>query len=413
MGRHRTEAYIPKVYSRTVKWNYKTKSGELKPRKSKVHYIRWYDAEGKEHRRTTEFKFRSEADEYAHNLTKEELKKDETTPAFKNFGEFAARFFIDETCPILTRKRNRGENYQNKKYPKWTHGQVVRHIIKHLGHMMLEEITKKIVQDWLDSLPTKDKIRHTTANKQLNFLSMIFEEAKDQGLVDQNHCKGVHRLSPDPRRRHSFSKDQIKTLFETPWKDEVAYIASLAMAGSGARISEVLAIKPGKLLVDSNEILFDRSYSAAGEKNTKNNSSETSPVPPAIMAKIARFAKGRDPDEYLFSYDGKTPVKREQLYAALYAEMKARGIDRFSPGGKKIDSEKEIPLSFHSFRTTINTVLLDSGVAEYKVRKILRQKSPSTTKYYTDMDEIDISDAKTVMNKIGIGPGITEPDPAL
>jgi hypothetical protein len=55
VGRRRTEAYIPKVYSRTIKWNYKTKSGELKPRKSKVHYIRWYDAEGKEHRRTTEF----------------------------------------------------------------------------------------------------------------------------------------------------------------------------------------------------------------------------------------------------------------------------------------------------------------------------------------------------------------------
>lgn len=402
MGRRRTEAYIPKVYSRTVKWNYKTKSGELKSRKSKVYYIRWYDSEGKEHRRTTEFRFKSEADEYAHNLTKEELMKDETTPAYRNFGEYAALFFVDETCPILNRKRKRDENYQNKKYPKWTHGQIVKHIITHLGHLTFEEITHQVVQDWLDDLPTKDGIHHTSANKQLNFLNMIFEEAKNQGLVEQNPCDGVHRLSPDPRRRHSFTRAQIKALFETPWKDEVAYVASLVMAGCGARISEVLAIKPSKLLINSNEILFDRSYSAAGEKNTKNNSSETTPVPPAIMAEIAKFAEGRNPEEYLFSNDGKTPIKREQLYAALYTEMEARGIDRFSPGGKKIDTEKEIPLSFHSFRTTINTILLDSGVAEYKVRKILRQKSPSTTKFYTDMDEIDISEAKSVLDKIDL-----------
>ena len=411
MGRHRTAAYVPKVYSRNIKWTYKAKNGEPKPRKSTVHYIRWYDCNGKEHRRTTEFRYRSEAEKYAHGLTEKELRKDEAPSKYKNFGEYASRFFVPETCPILRRKNNRDENYKNKSYPKWTHGQIELHIIKYLGEKTFDEITPQIVQNWLDELPAKNKITHDTANKQLNFLRMIFNEAIIEGLVTVNPCNGVRRLKPDRKARPSFTIEEITRLFSSPWENTIAYEAALAAAGSGARISEILAIKPCKLLVDTDEILFDRSYSTTGEKGTKNDTSETSPVPHAIMSELARFAKGRKPDDYLFSYDGKMPIKREHLYAALYAEMKARGIDRFSPDGEKIDMEKELPLGFHSFRTTINTILLENGVSDYEARKVLRQKSPSSTKFYTDRKKISTTKSKSVLNDV-IGSSVTVPSPS-
>lgn len=399
VGRHRTEAYIPKVYSRTVKWDYKTKSGELKSRKSKVHYIRWYDSEGKEHRRTTEFKFKSEADEYAHNLTEDDLRKDETTSAYKNFGEYAVLFFVDETCPILIRKRKRDENYQNPSYPKWTHGQVVKHIIKHLGHLTFEKITTQVVQDWLDNLPSNDKIRHNTANKQLSFLSMIFDEAVKANLVKTNPCTKVKRLSSDTKTKHAFTVKEMKTLFNPPWEDRLAYVACLTAGDTGCRISEVRALKPSKLLVQDNAILYDRSYCSAGkEKATKNKSSRVIPVSKAVMLELLSIAKNRSDDEYIFSYDGKNPIKPEQIYAALYKEMKNRDIDRFQY--QKKDPDNELPMSFHSFRHSVDTILVENNVPPYMVRKFLGQTSPTCTQIYTDMDNIDLSKARKVMNEV-------------
>lgn len=374
---------VPHIYKRKI---------TLKTKKPKIiYYCWWLDENGTKVTHSTGCTKKADAELYVINLVKNnQLGK---KSADITLQEFAEPFFLEETCPILKDKRARQVSY-SKTFAKWTRGQVDRNILPFLGSYKLTKLNPFIIQNWLNNLPTTNKLSNNSCNKQLNYLSQILEVAVLQDLIDKNPCDKVKRLQADTKQRPSFTEEDCKTLFETPWEDTTSYTACLLAACTGARISEVRALK--KFNLKDRSIEINHSYGTGGEKTTKNKHPRIIPIPDELQKWLSDLAADRDDDDYLFSLTGLKPIDVKVITNTLYSVMDERGIDR----DKYKTSDDELPLSFHSFRHFLNTVLLGKGIPQPKVRAVLGHLSANSTKVYTNAEAFDFTDVVAIQSSI-------------
>lgn len=383
MSRKKSKPFVPHIYERRISLKNK------KPKK--IYYIWWLDENGNKISQSTGCTTKADAELYVIDLVKNNLlgKKN----ADITLQEFAEPFFKEERCPILKDKRARQVTY-SKTFAKWTRGQVDRNILPFLGSYKLTKLTPFIIQNWLNDLPSKNKLSNNSCNKQLNYLSQILEVAVLQDLIAKNPCDKVKRLQADTKQRPSFTEEDCKTLFETPWEDTTSYTACLLSACTGARISEVRALK--KCNIKDGSIEINHSYGTGGEKRTKNKHARIIPIPTELQKWLAFLSEDRDDNDYLFSLTGSKPIDVKVITNTLYSVMDERGINR----DKYKTSDGELPLSFHSFRHFLNTILLGKGIPQPKVRAVLGHLSENSTKTYTNAEAFDFTDVVAIQSSI-------------
>lgn len=382
--------YVPNLFRRTYKVKNKKRKNLYVTKV--MYYYWWIDENGEKHFASTGCENLAEAKEMIKNIIETQVLgkvADETTLA-----EYAEPFFKEKSCPILKDKKERKKDY-SPDFARWTRGQIEKHIINDdIGNEKLTGLTPYRIQCWLNGLPEEYKIRNATANKQVRYLSQILEMAVLQGRIPMNPCSKVKRLPDDSRKRPAFTEDEIKALFSEPWDDIFSYVACIVAADTGLRISEVRALKPSA--IKETTLKISNSYARSGEKSTKNKSVNEIPVSPTVRNWLLKLAEGLGDDEYIFALDGKKPLENNLIYESFYKMMEVKGIDRNKY--KNEDPENMLPLSFHSFRHALNTILLDHGVMPEKVRAILRHKTPSMTEHYTNSENFSFDDVRAVQS---------------
>lgn len=394
MARRRTAPFVPLLYRRTIcVANRKRKE---KTKKTSIYYYRWWDDEGKEHRASTGCNLKSDAETFVRDLIRNDgLRKKPQTDI--TLGKFAEPFYKEDTCPLLKKKQVRNKGY-SKDFARWTRGQVDKHLIAHLGALPLSKLTRQTIRNWFVALPKTDNLSNCSCNKQLAYFRQILGVAVDQGLIKENPCNGIEPLPDDSKTRLAFTADEVSKLFKDVWQDEYSYVACIVAGIGGLRISEVRALKPCNIGDDSLEIC--RSYGRSVEKSTKNGRSREVPITKELHDWLVKLSLGRADTDYIFSFDGKKRFDNSVIYNSLYAATEAAGISREKEDSGESDA---LPKSFHSFRHTLNSILLSKGVPQQKVMAILGHIDPKSTKTYTNPEVFDYSDINITQSSISKG----------
>ena len=226
------------------------------------------------------------------------------------------------------------------------------HILPSFQKKMLSEITPSMVQDWVNGLSDKG-LSPATVHRLYRYLRSCMGSAVANDLLDRNPCKpraiSLPRL-PD-QELEFLSPDEILELLDTLREPERTFIATLAY--SGLRLGEGLALRWRDIDFQHGRISVERAYTPEGGiASPKTKTSKRSVPLLQILSEILKDYYERqvrtNPDDLIFSVNGKTPLDYSYLRRRYERALKAANL-------KKVD--------IHSLRHFFASVMLDAGAS--------------------------------------------------
>ena len=392
MARRRSKPFETHIVPKTVKLKNKKKKGCYT--KKIIQYCWWYDDNGKRISASTGCELKSDAKDVV-----EEWKKNGTLrcrDAAETLAEYAEPFFDENRCPILTAKKAAKKDF-SVDGARWTRGQVKHHIIDDkIGEISITSLKPSDITDWRKRLLTEYKLGNNSANKQMRYLRQILDVAVQEKLIPENPSKGIKNLDDDSKDRPAYTEDEIKMLFNEPWEDVYSYVACLTASDTAVRISEIRGLQPRD--IKETTLKISRSYSRSGVRPTKNKEVAEVPVDPIVRDWLLKLSEGRKEDEFIFSLDGKKPIENKVILASLYEAMEKRGIDRNKY--KDMNPDAKLPLTFHSFRHAVATILADKGIPIAIIGGVLRHKDLRSTQRYMNPENYNYEAVRDIQRQL-------------
>ena len=351
-----------------------TKSGQF-------WYASWYE-NGKRIVRPTGIKrnpkqkdrARAEAIEAGRRLqtTRAESRAGEETP----FLSYATPFFIWDQCPHVRRLRDERREI-TQRWCKHQRRWLERHVIgdpdkgiepdpftlKPIG-----QITRADLVDFRSRLLVKLGDKRNTANKVMGVIKVIFKEAlfREEISRDPTFKLGMMRES-----RHvpgTFTQEELRKLFPVeglgPWRNKQDYACFLIAAETGMRRGEILVLRWGSIDFEKARVYVTEAWKGLDVIGTPKWGRKREFALPSFCA--VKLQELRDdsiltgPDDFLFA----DPTGRHfsgGWWSNRFAEaMQKSGIDVRARG-----------ITPHSFRHTLNSLLLAAGADPMKVRLAL------------------------------------------
>ena len=352
----------------------------LYQRKNGYWYYWTYDIYGKKYQKSTGTKIKAKAKIIAAQRLKEgrliEVKK---RLPYNLFEEFARDFFIYDRCPYIQTRLARGYNY-SKKQAKSNRYYLENYILPYFRGRLMESITIGDINHWLIRLPGEADITNKTANNILTILRQILMVAVEEAVISVNPATSVRPLAKNKnsKRTVAFTQEQIRLLFSSPWKSNIAEYACKLAAYTGMRSGEIRALWQEQL--HGTYIEVDASYNNHddGRKCTKSGYSRFVPITEEINQLIEKInSRGL----YVFSFDGEHPVANSYFQRCLKKRMDECGIR----------PKKGTRLTFHSFRHYMNSRLIAAGMQGEKIRAVIGHEDEDMTEHYAHLEVEDLS----------------------
>lgn len=348
-----------------------------------VYYYWVYDENGIRRYRSTGERTKAKALEYVMRRRDEGLlgERDART---MTLNEFCADMFVDGRCPIAKEAAARGKGFsgntrRNRRIS------LKKHILPYLGRATVSTISVAQINEWLVSLPEKDKISRSTANQCMDTLTKVLDHAVRLRIIQKNPCRDVESLGDDSERYPAFTREEVRALIGRPedWKNMLYRLMYITASVTGMRLGEVLALMPQNVLRDRIEVVW--SWSPTDKlKPTKTNKPRTVPIPEPLYRMLAReFPSNRE--GFIFSRDGVKPYTESAVAVALKKRCGKLGIK-----GK----------TFHSFRAFVDTQMMSDNVNSEVVRAMIGHSSPEMTEHYMHLDSGEFSHVRNVQNAI-------------
>ena len=127
------------------------------------------------------------------------------------FRDYFKDWFIWDTYQYINKKISRGKNY-SKNYAKIQRLNLLKHILPYFGKFKLETINEDIIERWLLSFKGKG-LSNTTANHNLQFLKIMFNEAYRLGSIQKNPSIKIEPLKKSTIERGILTFDEVKKIF--------------------------------------------------------------------------------------------------------------------------------------------------------------------------------------------------------
>lgn len=108
-----------------------------------------------------------------------------------------------------------------------------------LGHLSLEKITPTHIQNHIMQLADKHGTKRANRNKQ--YISMLFNDAVALELIVRNPCKAIKKLQEERQKMVIWNPDEAYRFLETAKSSKLYPLFYLAMS-TGLRRGEVLAL---------------------------------------------------------------------------------------------------------------------------------------------------------------------------
>lgn len=156
-----------------------------------------------------------------------------------------------------------------------------RWIFRHLGNMLIGEVTRADVRDMRGWMRRKGATVYT-ANRVVQVLSAALGAAVDDGLIPANPCRG---LKPLPRekvqRRRAATPAEVEAIRLGMLTDRDRVIVSL-MAYAGLRPSEVYSLRWEDVRTHTLSVQSAQRAETKAEKETKTGSTRPVPIIPSL-----------------------------------------------------------------------------------------------------------------------------------
>lgn len=214
-----------------------------------------------------------------------------------------------------------------------------------------------------------------TVNRELQVLSKVFSMAYDNGLVETNPMRRVHKLRETPGRDRYLTDEEEKRL-STVLVGRRAHIGPIVVVAlqTGMRQGEILGLKWEHVDFDQKTI-----YVA----HTKTGRPRRIPMSRPVEVELRSLKQDALSDEYVFSYS-RTGLKLTTFRHAWEGACKQA----------KISS-----LRFHDLRHTFATRLRAKGVHEMDIMTLLGHTTLQMTSRYTHAMPQNLRTAVDSLNK--------------
>jgi len=194
------------------------------------------------------------------------------------------------------------------------------HLLPHLAHLRLDQITKRVVDDYAAAKLREGVLSAGTINKTLVRLAQIFGDAVEYDLLPANPAAGKRRrLKAQKPRRPWIEPEQLMALLEAGQ----GYLHGrgrpllATLAGTGLRIGEALALERRHVNLARGTLTIERSKTDAGVRVVD--------LTPALRDELAlwmdssRFKRPSDPvfPTLKGAFDNRQNVRQRLLLPAI------------------------------------------------------------------------------------------------
>jgi integrase len=198
-----------------------------------------------------------------------------------------------------------------------------------------------------------------TVNRELQVLSKVFSMAYDNGLVETNPMRRVHKLREAPARERYLADDEEQRLFAVLVGRRVHLRPIVVVAlQTGMRQGEILGLKWEHVDFDQKTI-----YVA----HCKTGRPRRIPISKVLEMELSALKQDASSTEHVFSY-ARTGLKLTTFRHAWEGACKAAKIEG---------------MRFHDLRHTFATRLRAKGVHEMDIMTLLGHTTLQMTSRYT------------------------------
>jgi len=361
------------------------------PRRSRktVYFYYWvYDKEGTRKYRSTGKQDYNDALKYCRNL---QIKGQLHIGTSYSFNAYTKDFFIYGICPYISYRLLRGYSY-GKSWAKRQRSLLLKIIQPYFNDIDIRTISSKK----LDELMLKLRYKNTgakTLNHVLTAIKAIFGYAKNTGIILENPADGIKPFKVATREKGIFTREELFSLFAAShnqseiWISKMQFLINSIAATTGLRLGEILALRSD--CITETSINVEYSWNRfEGLKCTKTGKIRVVPISIELGNILCNYISENKVTGYIFSVNGKNPIDHKVVYKHFWYALSKIGINK--------ESRKNRNISFHSYRHTFNTLLLEAGVHPETIRLITGHSANMTARY----SHIQLNNMPEIMNKV-------------
>jgi integrase len=363
------------------------------PRRSRktVFFYFWiYDKDGNRKFRSTGKKDYNEALRYCRSLQIKGMLHQGTSFSFDTYTK---DFFDYEKCPYIRNRLLRGYSY-GRTWAKRRRSLLTKVIRPHFSKTDIRAISTKMIDDFILQL-RKNETSAKTINHVISAIKAIFGYAERTNIIEANSAHGIKPFKVETKEKGVFTREELTQLFNEPeqskiWAIPQHYLLNCIAATTGLRLGEILALRPEN--INNNCINVNNSWNRIeGLKSTKTGKIRIVPISSELGKILKNYIEKYNVTGYLFSCNnGRTPIDHKIVYRHFYYALLKIGID------KEMRIERKI--SFHSFRHTFNTLLLEAGVYPETIRLITGHSANMTARY----SHIQLNNMPSIIEKLPV-----------
>lgn len=351
-------------YQIRVSTGYDTKGNQV------VQSMSWKPIEG-----MTEKQIEKEVQRQA-MLFEEKCLKGQVTANIK-FEEFAEQWF--EEYALL--------NLRHTSFSRMR--QLTQRVYPAIGHMRLDKITGRHIQQFINDLALNGKSQKTgrplsrkTVIHHLSFISDVFSYAIKMEMLSDNPCRRVSVPKGEKKEKQIYTLEEVEQLFNLLGSAPLKYRAFFTLAiYSGFRRGELLGLEWKDVDFENNVISVRRTSNYTADKGvytdiTKTKKSQRSlKFPPIVMELLNAYKKEQDEE-------------RERLgskwidYDRLFVKWNGEPMNNNTPYFWFHDFCEQHNFRFcdiHSMRHFYASALINEGVDAAAVSGALGHSVISTT----------------------------------
>ncbi len=357
--------------------------------KKKSGIICHYRLQGEKTKHSTGKKLKGDAKDYVEALIK---RKETSELAFRDYAE---PFFLWDRCPHILRLRS-----ENKSITRRTANNQRIWLNKYI---LKDPIADKLIADIIraDLIDLRQrhmgKVGNNTLNKIMETIKIIFKEAVFREDLQRDPTAGIGMVKYEKKEAGIFTPAEIADLFPvdtlSPWKDLQDYTCFLIAATIGMRRGEILALEWQHIDFDARAIRIVQAWKGRAEKGApKWEKKRAAPLPnitAGALKKLYDDSLRISPTDLVFCYDDGARLGETWWRKRFVKSMKNASIDRVARNLKP-----------HSFRHTLNTLLLDADKNPEKVRAALGWTNIRTQRDYLHLEVDHLRDRADFVDEI-------------
>ena len=342
-----------------------------------IYYYIIYDSNNKRKKYSTGLKSKSKA----LNFIQQKISEGTLIPEMIDktiFGSYFKNWWGPD-CPYCKESLIHGKEFS--KSHKIRSEQLYRcYIMPFFSDLKIAAITTKQINDFKYSLIERKSLANKTINHILQNLSVMFEFAYRDEIIDINPCKRVRNLANNCRERGILSREEVVNLFSKPWSNPLVEAINLTAMFTGMRLGEIRGLKVKDL--HEKYIHCASSFTSGELKGTKTGIIRDIPIPIFLYSKISYYCSD-DPEAYVFSLNNVDPISAASCLKYLRSALISIGIT--------LDEQKSRNICFHSWRHFLNSQLRVSGVSDIITKKVTGHTTDEMMEHYTHVSKEDMA----------------------